>query len=119
MHEQAVLPERCVVRSELLVGADQRIEQRVLVGQRLETDSLCGPLDADPGLADDGNSRRVDVEQSVWRGDLGRAVRNERIRIEAGEIGEPPVLVGLGGEGQRFVALEQLSPHARRIDGET
>ncbi len=48
MDEQAVLPRGRVVRGELLVEADQLLEARVILGERLEPDSLRRALDLDP-----------------------------------------------------------------------
>src|SRR6185436_4547485 len=50
--EQAVLPDRRVMRGELLVPADERVEALVLLGQRRKNDSLGRPLDLDAGLGD-------------------------------------------------------------------
>src|SRR6266487_1909878 len=113
LDEQAVLPERRVVGSELLVGADERAEQLV-VAQRLEGDSVGRPLDLDPVLVDRGESGHVEVEHAP-RG-LGRglnpdmAVGDKHVRVEALQVGEAPRLVRRRRERQRPVALEQLGP---------
>ena len=46
--EQAVLPDGGVVRGELLVPADERVEPRVVLGERLEADALGRADDLDP-----------------------------------------------------------------------
>ena len=84
----------------------------MVVGQRLEADAGGRAVDPEPGLADDDEPRRIDVEQRLGSRDLGRAVRRPGVRVEPGQIGEAPVLVRLGRQRQRPVALEQLSPHA-------
>src|SRR5581483_11497687 len=106
--EQAVLPERGVVRGELLVGADELAEPRV-VAERLEDDSLGGAVDRDPALAHPRDAGRLDLEHRLRRiRRRGVAVRREGVRVEAGEIREAPVLVGGRRERQLAVAVERV-----------
>ena len=110
MDEQAVLPERGVVGRELLVPADERVEELVVVRQRLEADALGRALDLDPALADVGDAG--DVESSMDGGaaiSVG-AVRRPGVGVEAREVGEAPVLVLRRRQRERPVALEQLGP---------
>src|SRR5215204_5086707 len=68
--EEAVLPEGGVVRGELLLRRDERVQPLVVVAEGLEGDA---------------------------------------VRIEAAEVGEPPVLVGRRRQRQSAIALEQVS----------
>jgi hypothetical protein len=109
VHEQAVLPQRGVVGCELLVPADERIEELVVLGQRLEADAFGRALDLDASLADVRDSGDVHVDQGRRRGDLGGAVRGPRVRVEAREVREAPVLVLRRRERKLPVALGELS----------
>ena len=61
--EQAVLPERGVVRRELLVPADERVQPRMVSAQRLEGDALGRSGDLDPAFGDEREPGGVDVDQ--------------------------------------------------------
>ena len=97
MDEQAVLPLGRVVRSELLVRADELAEQLV-VAERLEADAVRRPLDLDPALADKRRTGRVQLEHRRRRGTDAGAVHREG-RVETLEVGEPPRLVVVVGIG--------------------
>jgi hypothetical protein len=113
--EQAVLPERRVVRRELLVPADERVEALVLLGQRREGDALGRLLDLDPVGGDRREAGDVEVEQRL---DLGRGRTLERIRVEAAQVREPPVLLGRVRERQRLVGGEGVgSTHTACTSG--
>ena len=115
--EQPVLPERGVVRGELLVPADELVQPR-MVSERLERDALRRALDLDRRLGDVRQPRHRDVEHRL--GGTGPESRtrgmSERVRVKALEVGEPPRLVARRRQGQRLVALEQVRPRhlARR-----
>src|SRR4051812_11510873 len=108
-HEQAVLPLRRVVSGELLVRPDERAEKRVVL-QALEDDPVGRALDLDPTLAHMGDRGGVDVEHAARPLDTGCPVRRERIRVEAAQVGEAPVLVPGGREWECLVALEDVGP---------
>jgi hypothetical protein len=77
--EQAVLPHRRVVRGELLVPADERVEALVPFVEPLERDPVGRALDRDAALGDRREPRDVEVEHRLGRtcpgSDPGR-VRN-------------------------------------------
>ena len=112
-----MLPHGGVVSRELLAVPDERAEQRVVVGQQLEADSLRGVLDRDARLADDGDAGGVDLEHRLRERDGTGARRGVGVGVEAGEVGEAPVLLGLRRQRDRLVALEQLSSHAGHTGG--
>ena len=61
--EQAVRPERRVVGGELLVPADERVEPRVILGERLDGDSVRDAGDLDPVLPDLDEPGPLDIDQ--------------------------------------------------------
>ena len=67
-----MLPDGRVVRAELVVRLDEAAEQRMVVRERLEADSVGdGAREADPALVDRRGGSDVEVEE---RGDLGVVV---------------------------------------------
>ena len=69
--QEAVLPDRGVVRRELLVGPDQ-LAEALMVGERLERDPGIGRADdRDPALADHGQPGRVHVQHRLGQTGLG------------------------------------------------
>ena len=111
--EQAVLPDRRVVRGELLVPADERVEALVLLGQRRKGDSLGRPLDLDAGLGDRGETRHVELEHRPG----GTCARDcpwnvsEGVGVEVLEVREAPVLLRRAGKGQCAIGLECFGAH--------
>ena len=101
------------MRGELLVRADERVEELVILGKRLEADALGRRVDLDTRLADVRDARSVELEHRRWRSDLGGAVRGPRVRVEALEVGEAPVLVLRRRERERAVALANLASRRR------
>ena len=109
--EQSVLPQRGVVRGELLVPADELVEPRV-IGERLERDALRRALDLERRLGDVREPGHRDVQHRLRRTrprdcPWGMA---ESVRVEALEVGEAPRFVPRRRERQRVVALEQIRP---------
>ena len=109
-----MLPHRGVVGGELLAMPDERAEERVVVGEQLEANALgafsivmpVSPTDATP----DASISSI-VAPARRRRDRRRRCS---VRVEAGEVGEAPVLVRLRRQRNRLVALEQLRPsHVR------
>ncbi len=114
VHQQAVLPEGRIVRRELLVPADQRMQQRVVLRECLEAHTVRRALDLDAGLTDAREPGDLQVEHGIggcW-GEAGlallRACRGPPVRVEAAEVCEAPVLVLRRRQRQRPVALEQF-----------
>ena len=104
--EQAVLPQRRVVGRELLVPADERVEPLVLLGQRREGDPLGRLLDVDPVGGDGRVAGDVEVEHRL---DLRGRSALERVRVEAAQVGEAPVLLGRVRERQSLVCGERVA----------
>ena len=92
LDEQAVLPLGRVVRGELLVRADELAQARML-GERLEADPVGGAVDLEPRLGDPNDPGGLELEHRRRGDDLGGAVRRERLRVEALQVGEAPRLV--------------------------
>jgi hypothetical protein len=113
VHEQPLAPHGGVVRGELLVPADERVEELVVLGKRLEADALGSALDLDSALPDVGDTGDVELEQRRRRRDRLGAVRGPGVGIEAREIGEAPVLVLRGRQREPPVALEQVRARGR------
>ncbi len=113
--EQAVLPHRRVVRRELLVPADERVEALVLLGERLERDALGRLLDLDPVGGDGRVAGDVEVEHRL---DLRRRCARERVGVEAAQVGEAPVLLGRVRDRQLLVGGECVATtHMARTCG--
>jgi hypothetical protein len=96
-----VIPDRRVVRGELLVPTDEREEALVLLGQRHKGDSLGRPLDLDAGLGDRGETRHVELEHRPGRTCASDCSWNvsEGVGIEVLEVREAPVLLRRAGKG--------------------
>src|SRR6266511_253059 len=92
-YEQAVLPLGGIVGRKFLVCSDQRSEQLVLFGERLEDDALRRALDLDARLGDVRERRGLDIEHGAGPLHGLGAVGAEAVRVDALEISEAPVLV--------------------------
>ena len=106
--EEPVLPDRGVVRGELLLPADERVETLVLLGQRRERDPLGCAVDRDAGFGDRRQPGHVELEHRLDRTrprDCPLVV-SEGVRVEALEVREAPVLF-------RRVRKRQLSRSSR------
>ena len=100
------------MRSELVVGADERAQPLGVVGQRLEGHAIGHLADLDPALSDRGHRGRVDLEHGPFGHGRGltpdMAVRGgEGVRVEAGQVGEAPGLHGRVRKRKGLVALEE------------
>src|SRR5262249_18036826 len=96
--------------------ADEGVEQLVVLGQRLEVDPFRSREDLEAALAHVHGAGRLHVEERWRRRDLGRAVRYPGLRVEPGEIREPPVPVLRRRRRQRPIALEWLGAgHASNL----
>src|SRR5215213_11264467 len=83
--QEAVLPERGVVRGELLLRRDERVQPLVVVAEGLEGDAVRCSLDLDPALADGGQSGDVELDHRPARtrprdSPSDVAVRGEAVR---------------------------------------
>ena len=101
--EQPVLPHGGVVRRELLRPPDERVQPVEVLGQRLEAHAFRRLRDVDAVCRDRCVPGDVEVEH---RRDLAGRGAAERVGIEAGEIGEAPVLLGRVRDRQCVVRLE-------------
>jgi hypothetical protein len=90
VHEQAVLPLGRIVRGELLVGADQLAEQR-MISERLEPDPVGRAVDLQPALGTRTTPAASELERP-GACDLSRAVRRKRLGTNL-QVGEAPRLV--------------------------
>src|SRR5581483_961971 len=85
---------------ELLLPADERVQPLVILGERREDDALRRLRDLDPVGGDGGVARDVEVKERL---DLRRRRAGESLRVETGEIGEAPMLLGRVRKRQRLV----------------
>ena len=119
--EQAVLPECCVVRGELLFPPNEGVQPLVCFVERRERDFLRHTFDLDAGLGDRCQPRHLEVEHSLPKGQAlyGVCPVLESVWVEAAEVREPPVFLGRVRKRQLAVALEGLSSHAAHTSGGT
>src|SRR4029077_13549315 len=83
-------------------------EQRMVVRKKLKTNALRRVVDRDSRLAYRRDAGGVDLQHRRGNRDVRVSGRREAVGVEAREVGEAPVLVRLGRERDRLVALEQL-----------
>src|SRR5204862_6139713 len=89
VHEQAVPPERRVVRRELLVPADERVEPLLRLVERLEADACLGRngVDAHTGLAHLGPAG----DPELWQDRAGLEGAGVGLGREPGGVRAPQV----------------------------
>jgi hypothetical protein len=76
--------------------------------ERGEDDTVRRFQDLDAALGGEGRTCRLELEQGARPRAGAREIRLERIRVEAGEVGEPPVLLARHRKRERAVALDRL-----------
>ena len=92
--EQAVLPRASVVRGELLVPADERAERgRARSSGSKRTPSGARSISIPASLTGPARRRRRRASAGPPPRQPACAVRGERVRVEAAQVGEAPVLV--------------------------
>ena len=70
-----------------------------MILERLEADAFRRAVDLQSALRHTDDAGRLELEQPRSGGDLGRAVRRERLGIEPLQIREAPRLVAVVGSG--------------------